>query len=177
MYARWRRRDGEGAKEGERKEICLERRNPRAAQAAAPSKKASPALPLPLLVPSFFPSKKFSSCFFPPKRIFSSLFPSKDKYASIHTIPGSAKRAAAGAKRCSAFGAVNPLSKKKAAKEPHGSANPGGTNGNASVVAQTASVEAPTSAFSRNPPSENANGKTRNGSEATRYRGPTVKPP
>src|ERR1019366_3410446 len=84
----------------------------------------------------------------------------KKKYAATHTIAGRAKRAATGAKRCSTFGPVSPLSKKNSANEPQGNANPGGTNGNARVVAQTASVEAPTSVLSRNPPSENANGKT-----------------
>ena len=93
------------------------------------------------------------------------------------TIAGRTKRATAGATRWNTFGIVNPLSKKNVANEPHGNAKPGGTNGNASVAVETASVEAPTSALSRNPPFPNANGKTRNGRAATRYRGPTVKPP
>src|ERR1019366_5458212 len=122
MYARWRRR------EGERGNICLERRNPRAAQTAAPQKKANAPL------------------------FLSSLFPSKKTNAATHTRAGSTKRAATGATRCSAFGPVNPLSKKKPENVAQGTAKPGGTNGNASDVAHVANVAAPTSALSSMPP-------------------------
>src|ERR1035437_7040331 len=125
MYARWRRRErGRG--------LEREKRKPIAAHAATPREKANPALRLPPL--------------------FSSLFPSKKKYAATPTIAGSTKRAATGATRCSAFGPVNPLSKKKPENVAQGTAKPGGTNGNASDVVHVANVAAPTSALSNMPP-------------------------